>query len=198
MQQRSIERFSQLAQNGRQVALSAQMVPELRGAGSEETNHLAQARSQRNHPLFEASPRSLQATFFLFGGWRFFRLAGIGLGIEVFFDQRRRHRPVGQAVVRQHADGMAAGQAEETPNVFLLVVIAVGEALVMTMPVDGVMRIHRTRRAFSEPCDCCNGRGRIISLDLTEPAGTDELLPARLATGGEVSMVTSRSASNRQ
>ena len=42
---------------------------------------------------------------------------------------------------------MAAGQAEETPNLFLFVVIAVGVALVMTMPVDRVMGVHRTRRA---------------------------------------------------
>jgi ribonuclease E len=42
----------------------------------------------------------------------------------------------------------------------------------------GLVQMTRKRvgagllEAFSEPCDCCNGRGRIISLDLTEPAGT--------------------------
>jgi ribonuclease E len=40
----------------------------------------------------------------------------------------------------------------------------------------GLVQMTRKRvgagllEAFSEPCDCCNGRGRIISLDLTEPA----------------------------
>jgi len=39
----------------------------------------------------------------------------------------------------------------------------------------GLVQMTRKRvgsgllEAFSEPCDCCNGRGRIISLDLTEP-----------------------------
>jgi ribonuclease E len=41
----------------------------------------------------------------------------------------------------------------------------------------GLVQMTRKRvgagllEAFSEPCDCCNGRGRIISLDLTEPSG---------------------------
>ena len=44
----------------------------------------------------------------------------------------------------------------------------------------GLVQMTRKRvgagllEAFSEPCDCCNGRGRIISLDLTEPAGTTQ------------------------
>ena len=44
----------------------------------------------------------------------------------------------------------------------------------------GLVQMTRKRvgagllEAFSEPCDCCNGRGRIISLDLTEPAGTGQ------------------------
>ena len=44
----------------------------------------------------------------------------------------------------------------------------------------GLVQMTRKRvgagllEAFSEPCDCCNGRGRIISLDLTEPAGTSQ------------------------
>ena len=41
----------------------------------------------------------------------------------------------------------------------------------------GLVQMTRKRvgsgllEAFSEPCECCNGRGRIISLDLTEPGG---------------------------
>ena len=44
----------------------------------------------------------------------------------------------------------------------------------------GLVQMTRKRvgagllEAFSEPCDCCNGRGRIISLDLTEPAATGQ------------------------
>ena len=44
----------------------------------------------------------------------------------------------------------------------------------------GLVQMTRKRvgagllEAFSEPCDCCNGRGRIISADLTEPAGTGQ------------------------
>ena len=44
----------------------------------------------------------------------------------------------------------------------------------------GLVQMTRKRvgagllEAFSEPCDCCNGRGRIISLDLTEPASTGQ------------------------
>jgi ribonuclease E len=44
----------------------------------------------------------------------------------------------------------------------------------------GLVQMTRKRvgsgllEAFSEPCDCCNGRGRIISLDLTEPAGSGQ------------------------
>jgi len=40
----------------------------------------------------------------------------------------------------------------------------------------GLVQMTRKRvgsgllEAFSEPCDCCNGRGRIVSLDLTDPA----------------------------
>ena len=51
----------------------------------------------------------------------------------------------------------------------------------------GLVQMTRKRvgsgllEAFSEPCDCCNGRGRIISLDLTEPAGTGQ----RSRSGGE-------------
>ena len=73
----------------------------------------------------------------------------MGLSIEVFFDQRCRHRPVRQAVVRQHADRMAAGHAEETEDRFQCVVIAVGVTLVTTMAVNGVVGIHRTRRVDS-------------------------------------------------
>ena len=42
----------------------------------------------------------------------------------------------------------------------------------------GLVQMTRKRvgsgllEAFSEPCDCCNGRGRIISLDLTEPGSS--------------------------
>jgi ribonuclease E len=42
----------------------------------------------------------------------------------------------------------------------------------------GLVQMTRKRvgsgllEAFSEPCECCNGRGRIISLDLTEPGGS--------------------------
>jgi len=42
----------------------------------------------------------------------------------------------------------------------------------------GLVQMTRKRvgsgllEAFSEPCECCNGRGRIISLDLTGPAGS--------------------------
>ena len=41
----------------------------------------------------------------------------------------------------------------------------------------GLVQMTRKRvgsgllEAFSEPCECCNGRGRIISLDLTDPGG---------------------------
>ena len=41
----------------------------------------------------------------------------------------------------------------------------------------GLVQMTRKRvgsgllEAFSEPCDCCNGRGRIISVDLTDPTG---------------------------
>jgi ribonuclease E len=51
----------------------------------------------------------------------------------------------------------------------------------------GLVQMTRKRvgsgllEAFSEPCDCCNGRGRIISLDLTEPAGTGQ----RSRSGGD-------------
>ena len=51
----------------------------------------------------------------------------------------------------------------------------------------GLVQMTRKRvgsgllEAFSEPCDCCNGRGRIISVDLTEPAGTGQ----RNRSGGE-------------
>src|SRR5258708_18056438 len=106
--------MGQLAQNRRQVALLAQLFPELRGVGSEDANHLAQARSQRNHPLFEASPRSLQATFFLFSEWRFFGLGGKGLDIEVFFEQRPPPPPVRPTVVRQRAYCVAARHAQGT------------------------------------------------------------------------------------
>ena len=42
----------------------------------------------------------------------------------------------------------------------------------------GLVQMTRKRvgsgllEAFSEPCDCCNGRGRIVSLDLTDPTGS--------------------------
>ena len=42
----------------------------------------------------------------------------------------------------------------------------------------GLVQMTRKRvgsgllEAFSEPCDCCNGRGRIISLDLTDPTSS--------------------------
>ena len=51
----------------------------------------------------------------------------------------------------------------------------------------GLVQMTRKRvgagllEAFSEPCDCCNGRGRIISLDLTEPAITGQ----RSRSGGD-------------
>src|SRR6202041_1411095 len=51
----------------------------------------------------------------------------------------------------------------------------------------GLVQMTRKRvgagllEAFSQPCDCCNGRGRIISLDLTEPAITGQ----RNRSGGE-------------
>jgi ribonuclease E len=51
----------------------------------------------------------------------------------------------------------------------------------------GLVQMTRKRvgsgllEAFSEPCDCCNGRGRILSLDLTEPAGTGQ----RSRSGGD-------------
>jgi ribonuclease E len=51
----------------------------------------------------------------------------------------------------------------------------------------GLVQMTRKRvgagllEAFSEPCDCCNGRGRIVSLDLTEPAGTGQ----RSRSGGD-------------
>jgi ribonuclease E len=50
----------------------------------------------------------------------------------------------------------------------------------------GLVQMTRKRvgsgllEAFSEPCDCCNGRGRIISLDLTDPGSAQ-----RGRTGGE-------------
>ncbi len=57
----------------------------------------------------------------------------------------------------------------------------------------GLVQMTRKRvgagllEAFSEPCDCCNGRGRIISLDLTEP-------PARASGGAPVAMTDVRVA----
>ena len=49
----------------------------------------------------------------------------------------------------------------------------------------GLVQMTRKRvgagllEAFSEPCDCCNGRGRIISLDLTEPRRPGPAEPLR-------------------
>jgi len=82
------------------VALAAELVPELRGGGLDGSNHLAQRCAQRCHALLEAGPSSLQATSFLFGGWRFFGLAGIGSGIEVLLDQGHGNRPIRQEITR--------------------------------------------------------------------------------------------------
>ena len=81
MESRGVERLGQLKQDSRQVALAAELVPELRGGGLDGSNHLAQRCAQRIYALLEASPRSLQATFFLLCGRRFWRLAGVGLGV---------------------------------------------------------------------------------------------------------------------
>ena len=86
-------------------------------------------------------------TLFFFGRWRFLGLAGIGLGIKVPFDQWHRYRPIRQEMIRQHADGAATGPAQKPVNVFLLLVIAIGIALISAVAVNFVMGIHRTRGA---------------------------------------------------
>ena len=110
---------------------------------------LTQRCAQRRYALLEASPRSLQATFFLLCGRRFWRLAGVGLGVEMLFGQRHPDGPVRQEMIRQHADGAATGHAQETRNIFLLFIIAVGETIIRTVNMDFVVGVQRTRRAVS-------------------------------------------------
>ncbi len=78
--------MSQLEQDSRQVAPTAEMVPQLCSAGFDASNHLAQLCVQRRHALFEAGPGSLQATFFFFASRWFLGLAGMGLRIKVLLN----------------------------------------------------------------------------------------------------------------
>ena len=76
-------------------------------------------------------------------------MAGVGLGVEMLFDQRHPDGPVRQEMVWQDADGAAAGHAQETRNIFLLFIIAVGETIIRTVNMDFVVGVQRTRRAVS-------------------------------------------------
>ena len=69
--------------------------------------------------------------------------------VEMLFHQRHRRRTIGQEMIRQDADGVATGHAQETWNVFLLLVVAVGVTLIRAMNMHAVVGVERTRRAVS-------------------------------------------------
>jgi hypothetical protein len=52
-------------------------------------------------------------------------------------------------MVRQHADGVAAGHAQETWDVLLLLIIAVGVAFIQAMNMHLMVGVQRTRGAAS-------------------------------------------------
>ena len=149
VEQGSVERMSQLEQDGGQVAQPAQRGPEWLGSTGSYLQPLAQHGRERGHALAEAVPSPLQATFFVLCGWRFGCRAGIGLSVEMLFHRLHRDGPVGQELVRQHADRVATGQAQETRNVFLGLVIAVGVTLIKAMNMHGVVGVQRAGRAVS-------------------------------------------------
>ena len=74
------------------------------------------------------------------------RLAGVGLGVEMFFNQGHRDGPIGQEMVRQHADGAATGHAQETRDILLLLVIAVGVTIIRAVNMHFVVGVQGTGR----------------------------------------------------
>jgi hypothetical protein len=126
-----------------EVAETAELVPELAGAGLEELNHLAQDGEENVNALPEASPGSLQATSLHFGDRRF----GLSrrLGVEALLDLSDGNRPAGQSVFGQHTDGMPAEKTQEASDPFALdQLVAIRIAVILAMAMDGMVGIDRT------------------------------------------------------
>jgi hypothetical protein len=70
----------------------------------------------------------------------------MSLSVEVLFDERHSYRPIRQKMVRQNADGAAAGHAQETRDVLLLLVIAVGVTIIRAVNMHLVIGVQGTGR----------------------------------------------------
>ena len=149
MEQGSIERASEQEQNAGQVAPPAQLEPNGLGLENNELHHLAQRGGERGRAPGETLPSPLQATSLFFRHrWRW---PVTGSGIESFLDFRRRDRPIGKEVARQHTNRSAAKQAKKAQNALQwFQSIAVAVTIVMTVTMNFVSGIGRARRTIPE------------------------------------------------
>jgi hypothetical protein len=111
--------------------------------------HLAQRGRERGHSLAEAVPSPLQATVFFFCYRRCNAFVRVSLSIEVLLEQGYRYGAIGQKMVWQHADCVAARKAEEPIDIFFLLSITVDATIITAVAMNFVVGVYRTWRPSS-------------------------------------------------
>jgi len=130
------------------------LLPERSGVGFDDSNHLPQHRGEDVDASDEGTPRARKATFFILRGGRSGR--ALDPCVEVLLDLGHGDRAIGQAVVRQNADGAPAEHAQEAKDHFALLVVAVGKTLVIAVAVHGMTRVNGTGRTIAAEAGLSN------------------------------------------
>ena len=122
-----------------EVAVSPKLLPEFAGAWFDWLNHLAKHCAQWSDPAGEAIKRSPQTTsfFFTLRG----RVSARSTRVEIGLHLLHLRRDVRQPLCRQNAQGPPAKHTEKTCNSHPVLAVAIGKALIKSVPVNPVAGI---------------------------------------------------------